>query len=227
MQLPNFLRSAPQPEGQDTKIEKENKENGDRMGTAPFNPNASNTNLNPNLGPNPNPNTVSQDDFDNNSQVNSAETTEAQGMRNLNRKRTYDAYQDLDLALTRKLDDIFAIHLSNTVDTANSVAKQAIRHADVACDALWTDELNPTMHGAEAVMAGQAPVNSQLASTASLDTVYTNITSQVLAQMGTLTTTLVGLANSVMTGQAAIVEALAAVVNQNSSKPSASTTPKT
>jgi hypothetical protein len=165
-----------------------------------------------------------QEDFENNSQVNAAETTESQGMRNLNRKRTYDAYQDLDISLARKMDNIFAIHLANSVNTNDMTAKQAIRHADVAADALWTDELNPTMHGSEAVMAGQAPVNSQLASTASLDTVYTNITSQVLEQMGTLTTTLVGLANAVMQNQATIAASNAALVaaltgNPTSGKP--------
>lgn len=145
-----------------------------------------------------------QEDFENNSQVNAAETTEAQGMRNLNRKRTYDAYQDLDLNQTRRLDAIFAQHLANTVDTANMVSKQALRHADVATDALWTDELNPTMHGAEAVMAGQAPVNSQMASTATVDTVFTNLT----AQIGEMVTAIVGLANSQAAQNLAIAQML-------------------
>lgn len=155
-----------------------------------------------------------QEDFENNSQVNSAETTESQGMRNLNRKRTYDLYQDLDVARTRQLDTIFATHLAETLassrSTADMAAKQAIKHADVAADGLWTDELNPTMHGAEAVMAGQAPVNSQLASTASLDTAFTNLT----AQNGELVTAIIGLANS----QAAQNLALAQML-QNAKQP--------
>ena len=40
------------------------------------------------------------------------------------------------------------------------VGKQAIRHADVAADALWTDELNPVTRGAGAnLTAGAVPAN--------------------------------------------------------------------
>lgn len=162
-----------------------------------------------------------QEDFENTSQVNGAETTEAQGIRNLNRKRTYDAYQDLDLNLARKLDSLFAVHLNNTIDTANmvakntlgsvdSVAKQAIRHADVAADALWTDELNPVTRAAGNDITGQAGVNSALASTASLDTVYTNLTSQV----GLLTTQVTTLAQALAQSNVAISETNAALVAQ-------------
>jgi hypothetical protein len=39
-------------------------------------------------------------------------------------------------------------------------AKQAIRHADVAADALWTDELNPVTRGSGAnLTAGAVPAN--------------------------------------------------------------------
>jgi len=159
-----------------------------------------------------------QEDFENNSQVNAAETTEAQGIRNMNRKRTYDLYQDLDASQARRMDALFAQHLANTISTADMVAKQAVRHADVAADALWTDELNPTMHGAEAVMAGQAPVNTQIASTASLDTAFTNLT----AQNGELVTAIIGLANSVAAQNTAVTAALAQLV-QNAKQ----TTPTT
>ena len=160
-----------------------------------------------------------QEDFENNSQVNAAETTEAQGMRNLNRKRTYDVYQDLDISQARRLDAIFANHLANTVSTADMVAKQALRHADVAADALWTDELNPAMHGAEAVMAGQAPVNSQLASTTSLDTAFTNLT----AQNGELVAAVVGLANSQAAQNAAVTALLAQMVQNGKQSPTGGT----
>lgn len=172
-----------------------------------------------------------QEDFENNSQVNAAETTEAQGIRNLNRKRTYDLYQDFDAQAVRasqnmsvKLDNIAVQALQNAVETANMVGKQAIRHADVATDALWTDELNPTMHGAEAVMAGQAPVNTQLASTASLDAVFTNLT----AQNGQLVTEVVALAQAVTASnvqlaatQAALVAALAQLTQNAKQTPTA------
>ncbi len=72
-----------------------------------------------------------------------------------NAKRTYDAYQDLDLVAARRsqlqfdqLQNVALQALQNSVETSNMVAKQAIRHADVAADALWTDELNPITRGA-------------------------------------------------------------------------------
>ncbi len=71
-----------------------------------------------------------------------------------NAKRTYDAYQDLDLVAARRaqlqydqLQNVALQALQNSVETSNIVAKQAIRHADVAADALWTDELNPVTRG--------------------------------------------------------------------------------
>ena len=131
------------------------------------------------------------DDFSNTDQVNAGDLTEQLANIRMNKKRTYDVYQDLDIAQARKLDNIFATHLANTVNTADMISKQAIRHADVAADALWTDELNPVVRGAGDVLAGQAPVNSQGMSTASLDTVFTNIT----AQNGELVTAVIGLAN--------------------------------
>ena len=159
-----------------------------------------------------------QEDFENQSQVNAGEDSDSAMAWKVNRKRTYDVYQDFDVQATRanqrtldRYEILGTQAMQNAIETANMVAKQAIRHADVAADALWTDELNPTMHGAEAVMAGQAPVNSQLASTASLDTVYTNLT----AQMGELVTAIVGLANS----QAAQNLALAQMIQNGKQGP--------
>lgn len=84
-----------------------------------------------------------------------------------NSKRTYDAYQDLDLVLARRsqlqfdqIQNIALQALQNSVETANMVAKQAVRHADVAADALWTDELNPVTRGSGAnLTAGAVPAN--------------------------------------------------------------------
>ena len=160
------------------------------------------------------------DDFSNTDQVNAGDLTEQLANIRMNKKRTYDVYQDLDIAQARKLDNIFATHLANTVNTADMISKQAIRHADVAADALWTDELNPVVRGAGDVLAGQAPVNSQGMSTASLDTVFTNIT----AQNGELVTAVIGLANS----QAAQNLALAQLIqNAKQSGPAAPTAPAT
>lgn len=160
------------------------------------------------------------DDFSNTDQVNAGDLTEQLANIRMNKKRTYDVYQDLDIAQARKLDNIFATHLANTVNTADMISKQAIRHSDVAADALWTDELNPVVRGAGDVLAGQAPVNSQGMSTASLDTVFTNIT----AQNGELVTAVIGLANS----QAAQNLALAQLIqNAKQSGPAAPTAPAT
>ena len=85
----------------------------------------------------------------------------------INAKRTYDAYQDLDLGIARRsqlqfdqIQNVALQALQNSVETANMVAKQAIRHADVAADALWTDELNPVTRGAGSnLTAGAVPAN--------------------------------------------------------------------
>jgi hypothetical protein len=84
-----------------------------------------------------------------------------------NAKRTYDVYQDLDLVAARRsqlqfdqLQNVALQALQNSVETSNMVAKQAIRHADVAADALWTDELNPVARGAGSnLTAGAVPAN--------------------------------------------------------------------
>ena len=160
-----------------------------------------------------------QEDFENSSQLNAAEASDSQGVRNLNRKRTYDVYQDLDTGLARKLDSAFATHFANVVDTGNKLSNallthianvnaQTVKHADVAMDGLWTDELNPVARGAGGAMWGQAPVNSQLASTASIDAVFGNIT----AQYGELVTQVVGLSKSVMANQQQTTATLAEVV---------------
>jgi hypothetical protein len=70
----------------------------------------------------------------------------------LNQKRTYDAYQDLDLIRARQdarnsenVANLAQQALQNAVETANLVSKQAVRHADVAIDRQWnlneTDQL--------------------------------------------------------------------------------------
>lgn len=151
------------------------------------------------------------DDFQNESERNAGEQSDSQTAWEVNRKRTYDAYQDFDVQAIRgqhrmadKLDQISLQALQNAVETANMVGKQAIKHADVAADALWTDELNPVTRGVGNIETGQAPVNSQLASTASLDTAFTNLT----AQVGEMVTAIVGLANSQAAQNLAIAQML-------------------
>ena len=149
--------------------------------------------------------------FENLSQKGSDEATDSQTAWEVNRKRTYDVYQDFDVQALRQAHrmqerfDLLAVQaMQNAIETANMVGKQAVKHADVAADALWTDELNPVAHGAEAVLTGQAPVNSQLGSTASLDTVFNNLT----VQIGEMVTAIVGLANSQVAQNLAIAQML-------------------
>ena len=47
-----------------------------------------------------------------------------------NMKRTYDEYQDLSLSHAKNLNQVALQSMQNAVETANMVAKQAIRHAD-------------------------------------------------------------------------------------------------
>jgi len=62
----------------------------------------------------------------------------------INAKRTYDAYQDLDIQEARRVqryaDDLHALTMQtmqNAVESANMVSKQAIRHGDLAIDRQW------------------------------------------------------------------------------------------
>jgi hypothetical protein len=155
-------------------------------------------------------------DFANDQDKMAAEQTDSQTAWEVNRKRTYDVYQDFDVQAVRhfhnnaaKLDALSIQAMQNAIETANMVGKQAVKHADVAADALWTDELNPVVRGAGDVLAGQSPVNSQLSSTASLDTVFTNLT----AQNGELVAAVIGLANSTAAQNAAVTALLAQMVS--------------
>jgi hypothetical protein len=78
-----------------------------------------------------------------------------------NFKRTFDEYQDVSLGLIRKLNTHYDkmvtdaqqhdnarqttanLALSNAVDTANLVNKQAVAHRDIAHDRIWNiDEVS-------------------------------------------------------------------------------------
>lgn len=50
--------------------------------------------------------------------------------------------------MTLRFDQLQNVALQNSVETSNMVTKQANRHAGVAADVLWIDELNPVSHGA-------------------------------------------------------------------------------
>jgi len=108
--------------------------------------------------------------FKNANATGSEAHNENQRVTYANIKRTYDIYQDLDIQAARqsmveqtRLNQIASQALQNAVETANMVGKQAVRHADVAADALWTDELNPVTRGAGSnLTAGAVPANRAL-----------------------------------------------------------------
>ena len=111
--------------------------------------------------------TGTDETFKNANATGSEAHNENQRVTYANIKRTYDVYQDLDIQAARqslieqtRLNQIASQALQNAVETANMVGKQAIRHADVAADALWTDELNPVTRGAGSnITAGSVPAN--------------------------------------------------------------------
>ena len=111
--------------------------------------------------------TGTDESFKNANATGSEAHNENQRVTYANIKRTYDVYQDLDIQAARqslveqtRLNQIASQALQNAVETANMVGKQAIRHSDVAADALWTDELNPVTRGSGAnLTAGAVPAN--------------------------------------------------------------------
>ncbi len=107
--------------------------------------------------------TGTDESFKNANATGSEAHNENQRVTYANIKRTYDVYQDLDVQAARqslieqtRINQIASQALQNAVETANLVGKQAVRHADVAADALWTDELNPVMRGSGANLTAGA-----------------------------------------------------------------------
>jgi hypothetical protein len=70
-----------------------------------------------------------------------------------NMKRTYDAYQDLDLSNARAIQNLTVQALQNAIATTDMVAKQALRHTDIAIENQW--ESSAEVSG-EAVLAALA-----------------------------------------------------------------------
>lgn len=111
--------------------------------------------------------TGTDESFKNANATGGAAHNENQRVTYANIKRTYDVYQDLDIQAARqalteqtRLNQIASQALQNAVETANMVGKQSIRHADIAADALWTDELNPVVRASGAnIAAGSVPAN--------------------------------------------------------------------
>jgi len=86
-----------------------------------------------------------------------------------NRKRTYDAYQDLDLMTSRnnydlvnerarrsqenfdKLNNVALQALQNSVETSNLVGKQSVRHGGYEMDQIWNLEPNESKAESEII----------------------------------------------------------------------------
>lgn len=144
-----------------------------------------------------------QEFFENNSQVNAANVT-------LNSKRTFDEYQDIALTSARRsqsnfdqLNNVALQALQNAVETSNMIGKQAVKHADVAADALWTDELNPLMRGA----AGAVAAVPGVAAGGVAATIPASSDARIVATIGDLT------------AQVAALAAVVAQIVQNAKQP--------
>jgi hypothetical protein len=146
-----------------------------------------------------------------------------------NGKRTYDAYQDLDLVLARRsqlqfdqIQNIALQALQNSVETANMVAKQAVRHADVAADALWTDELNPITRGSGAnLTAGAVPANRATdVSAAGVGVDAQSVAAAVAKQVDATITPVLATLQQIVQALATATTSIANVVNQAQPKSS-------
>ncbi len=147
-----------------------------------------------------------------------------------NAKRTYDAYQDLDLATARRsqlqfdqLQNVALQALQNSVETSNMVAKQAIRHADVAADALWTDELNPVSRGAGSnLTAGAVPANRATdVSAAGVGVDAQAVAAAVAKQVDATITPVLATLQQIVQALATATTSIANVVNQAQPKTAA------
>jgi|SRR5579871_4331471 len=144
-----------------------------------------------------------------------------------NIKRTYDVYQDLDvqaarqsLVETTRLNQIASQALQNAVETANMVGKQAIRHADVAADALWTDELNPVTRGAGSnITAGSVPANRAIdVSAAGVGVDAQAVAAAVAKQVDATITPVLATLQQIVQALTTATTAIANVVNQSQPK---------
>lgn len=119
-----------------------------------------------------------------------------------NEKRTYDAYQDLDLQSARRtqlqfdqLQNVALQALQNSVESANMVAKQAIRHSDIAIDNQW----NPVQQGTgDNITAGSIPANRATdVAAAGVSTANIAVLEQLIQALTTATTGIANVLNQV------------------------------
>src|SRR5512138_1989670 len=171
--------------------------------------------------------TGTDESFKNSNATGGATHNENQRLTYANIKRTYDVHQDLDIQAARqslieqtRLNQIASQALQNAVETANIVAKQSIRHADIAADALWTDELNPVTRGAGSnLTAGAVPANRASDVSASGVSVDAQaVAAAVAKQVDATVTPVLATLEQIVQALASATTAIANVVNQSQPK---------
>ena len=174
--------------------------------------------------------TGTDESFKNANATGSATHNENQRVTYANIKRTYDVYQDLDIQAARqalteqtRLNQIATQALQNAVETANMVAKQSVRHADIAADALWTDELNPVVRASGAnITAGAVPANRATdVSAAGVGVDAQAVAAAVAKQVDATVTPVLATLQQMIQALTTATTAIANVVNQAQPKPAA------
>lgn len=143
-----------------------------------------------------------------------------------NAKRTYDAYQDLDLVAARRsqlqfdqIQNVALQALQNAVETSNMVAKQAVRHADIAIDNQW----NPVQQGtADNLTAGAVPANRATdVSAAGVGVDAQAVAAAVAKQVDATITPVLAVLEQMVQALTTATTSIANVVNQAQPKPTA------
>jgi len=174
--------------------------------------------------------TGTDESFKNTNATGSGTHNENQRVTYANIKRTYDVYQDLDIQVARqsliettRLNQIASQALQNAVETANMVGKQSIRHADIAADALWTDELNPVMRASGAnLAAGAVPANRATdVSAAGVSVDAQAVAAAVAKQVDATITPVLATLQQIVQALATATTAIGNVVNQAQPKTTA------
>lgn len=164
----------------------------------------------------------------------------------INAKRTYDEYQHAGLEHVRNnqrlfdqaaanlqtqlasINNITTQHLQNAVaaahqinqnaiETANMTAKQAVKHADVAADAMW----NPVQQGtADTLTAtGYTPNRAVDTATAGVSVAAEAVAAAVAKQVDATVTPVIATLQQLIQALATATTSIANVVNQSQPQP--------
>lgn len=143
-----------------------------------------------------------------------------------NAKRTYDAYQDLDLVAARRsqlqfdqIQNVALQALQNAVETNNMIAKQAVKHADVAADAMW----NPVQQGTADTLtaAGYTPNRAVDTASAGVSVGAEAVAAAVAKQVDATITPVLATLQQIVQALATATTSIANVVNQAQPKATA------